>query len=373
MTPLKERLLQAPRPDSIIIWLYNDAPKRLLSGLAAGTITLEHASLDNYPHAHTADHIRGILADTGMLPSRNTQLANYDRWTKNQLATLTNNKDDEKTLQQSAIWHLRARLHKHGEQLRPSQINNATQQVRVAAQFLAWLQHRSQNLASCSQQDLDNWLSEPPTTHWTVRPFIIWANKTNQTKQQLKIPPRKAQHSPILDQDTRLELLKRTLQPDAGPLDARVAAMLLLLLAQSFHKIAQLRTTDIAVGEQFTIRLGDTPTPLPNPFAALIQELLAHRPNLNTATNPTSPWLFPGRQAGTHKTADGLRTQVTKMGINILSARNATLRQLVLDCPPPVIADALGYTHNTTDRHATQAGSPWTTYTANRTHSDQPT
>ncbi|MDQ6839839.1 MAG: recombinase XerD, partial [Actinomycetota bacterium] len=55
-----------------------------------------------------------------------------------------------------------------------------------------------------------------------------------------------------------------------------------------------------------------------------------------------------------------------EMGIDLMGARSGALRQLVLDCPPPVVADLLGYSYQTIDRHALQAGSPWSSYAALR-------
>jgi hypothetical protein len=55
-----------------------------------------------------------------------------------------------------------------------------------------------------------------------------------------------------------------------------------------------------------------------------------------------------------------------KMGINLMAARSAALRQLVLDCPPAVVADMLGYSYQAIDRHAVRAGSTWSSYAALR-------
>ena len=54
------------------------------------------------------------------------------------------------------------------------------------------------------------------------------------------------------------------------------------------------------------------------------------------------------------------------MGIDLMGARSGALRQLVLECPPPVVAEALGYSYQAVDRHAQLAGSPWTSYAALR-------
>ena len=61
------------------------------------------------------------------------------------------------------------------------------------------------------------------------------------------------------------------------------------------------------------------------------------------------------------------------MGIDLLGARSGALRQLVLDCPPPVVADMLGYSYQAIDRHARRAGSPWSSYAALRSMTGAPT
>jgi hypothetical protein len=53
-------------------------------------------------------------------------------------------------------------------------------------------------------------------------------------------------------------------------------------------------------------------------------------------------------------------------GIDLLGARNAALRQLVLDMPPALAAPALGYSPETAGHHATAAGQPWAYYAALR-------
>ena len=65
-------------------------------------------------------------------------------------------------------------------------------------------------------------------------------------------------------------------------------------------------------------------------------------------------------------TPDALRAAGIKMGIDLTPAKRSALRQLVLDAPPPVVADMLGYTYQTVDRHARAAGSTYSSYAALR-------
>jgi hypothetical protein len=89
-------------------------------------------------------------------------------------------------------------------------------------------------------------------------------------------------------------------------------------------------------------------------------------PNMSTATNHNSRWLFPGRLADQPMTPGALRAAGIKMGIDLTPAKRSALRQLVLDAPPPVVADMLGYTYQTVDRHAQAAGSTYSSYAALR-------
>jgi hypothetical protein len=136
------------------------------------------------------------------------------------------------------------------------------------------------------------------------------------------------------------------------------AACLLLLFAQPISRIVRLTTEDLIRQDgQLLLRLGEPPAPVPEPFAALLLQLAASRQNMNTAPNPASPWLFPGRRAGQPLHPGTLWTALRHFGIPATAARTA-LRDLVLQAPAPVIARALRYGHMAIHRHAAQAGTP---------------
>lgn len=79
---------------------------------------------------------------------------------------------------------------------------------------------------------------------------------------------------------------------------------------------------------------------------------------------PDSQWLFPGRRAGGGQPLHpgSLLDQIRVLGIPIQAARTAALRQLVLQAPAPVVAQALGYHPITTQWHHVDAGGTWTHY-----------
>jgi len=57
-------------------------------------------------------------------------------------------------------------------------------------------------------------------------------------------------------------------------------------------------------------------------------------------------------------------TQLRNLGFPMRTARISALRQLVLQVPAPVAAQALGFHHTTTHRQHTHAGGTWNRYAA---------
>ncbi|WP_337825184.1 hypothetical protein [Amycolatopsis sp. A1MSW2902] len=139
--------------------------------------------------------------------------------------------------------------------------------------------------------------------------------------------------------------------------------MIVLLYAQRLSRIVQLTVNDVICdGDQALLRLGDPPSPVPAPFAALLFEWIGKRDNMNTATNPNSRWLFPGRRAGQPMHSESLAALVNDLGVPTTTGRTSAILQHVLDMPAPVVAHALGYHHITATRIATQAGVTWSRY-----------
>lgn len=120
------------------------------------------------------------------------------------------------------------------------------------------------------------------------------------------------------------------------------------------------------------LRLGDPPSPVPEPVASLLLNYIATRDNMNTATNRASRWLFPGRRAGQPCRPDHLSALLREIGIPAAAARGAAIRQQLLELPAPVVADALGYHDKTTSRLRNETGGTWSRY-APGDHARSPT
>lgn len=368
LEPLRQLLLAVDRPDSIIIWLFNDNVKRILTGLATGAIPLTHDGLDRQQPRRSADHIAGLLVAAGLLPHRDVYLTRYDRWVDERLP-VTTDPDGQLLLRQFARWRLRpglAAAARAGE-ARTSHVGSRTQQLTVAGQFLNWLTQAEVDPATMTQHHLDAWLARPPETRRMVAGFIGFLIDS-RLATGLVMPPTPRATTVKIDQRQRLAHLRATLDPDTGPVDSRTAAMLLLLYAQPFPVLTGLTITDVKDDDQrgTTITFDRDAVDVPPPFDALLRDQIDNRRGANTAANNASTWLFPGRRPGLPLTEGSLETKVRALGIVLRHAKAAALADLVTSCPPPIVARMLGYSDTTTNRHAQDAGTTWQRYAATR-------
>lgn len=366
MTGLLEAIVGQRRPRSALIWLRNPDVKRLLTGLARRQLELTHATFDADPAPRTAMHLRELLVQHGSLPQIDRTIVVFQNW----LATTLPGHSPEaaRLLGSFARWHHLRRMRELSERgrLKPGSALTARQQITVAGQFLTHLECLGVTPAQARQGELDAWLAEGPSTRYTARTFVVWAIQA-QHLPPLRFPHRAAKSTPVLSQDERLALLGRFLTTDDQPVAYRLAAVLLLLYAQPVTRIVRLRLVDIeALDGTLTLRLGEEAAVLPVPVATLLKQHLDSRPNVSTAANTDSPWLFPGYRPGQPLHQSYLMRRLRDAGVPLLAARNSALRQLVLDMPPAVAAQALGYSHQVAEAHARNAGATWTSYAAHR-------
>ena len=102
--------------------------------------------------------------------------------------------------------------------------------------------------------------------------------------------------------DERYAQLATILERRETPVWVKSATVLLLICAQPVSRIAAIRLDALRTDDSdgLWIRFADAEVELPPPLADPVTALLAHRPNMNTAANRTSQWLFPGVTAGHH-------------------------------------------------------------------------
>ncbi|WP_234534624.1 hypothetical protein [Streptomyces shenzhenensis] len=308
--------------------------------------------------------------DSGVLPRVDRQLMLYQRWPTERLATVED-PEHRRHLQHFALWHQMRRLRSKAEngQLGCSQANQAKQEITQTRAFLTWLAVRGRTVEHCQQADLDAWHTEKPATRRPAQTFLRWCMKTSRMPR-LTLPPQVVnQDQAPLHQHRRLAILRRALNDDSLPLRTRVAAALVLLYAQPVACIVRLTVDDVLDdGATIAVRLGDPPSPLPEPVADLMRAYIRSCRHLPYASSRSSQWLFPGRQPGQPMNPVSLQVHLRKIGVPPQRGRTSAIRQLVLQAPAPVIAKALGYHDKTATRLVTEAGGTWARYAPRRPH-----
>lgn len=364
MTKLVEAFCAADRPESIHTWKRPPQVQDLLRRIAVGDIPLTHDGLDSLGNTHRVAHIRAILEQHGLLPSRDPYLARFEAWIDDKLDTLSD-PAVRRPVERFAQWHHLRRVRGISAAGKPTRgpVHASKQDITETVKFLTWLQvTHGRTAETCVQADVDEWLANGPSTRHLIRTFMVWA-KANKVNRTVAIGHRQPQTVRTFTQDQRLHWLKELLTGTSESVPYRLAGVLLLLYAQPLVKVATLRTTDIVVTkDEMQLSLGKEPVPVSAPFAHLITEHLQRRPNLRTTADADTDWLFPGYRAGTHLHPHTLMMRIRALGVDLLGARNAALRGLVTEVPPPLVAEMLGYSYAVTQRHAALAADPYARY-----------
>jgi hypothetical protein len=363
LQPLFDALCQMRRPRSGHSWASRPEVQHLLRALARDHRELTHQVLNQLQPTRAVTHLRDLLMHHGILPTADRDLLAFETWLSNWLPALTH-PEHRQLLELFARWHVLRRLRATAAHtaIGHHRDKQARLQLRRAAALLAWLAEHNLALAECTQATIDAWHAEDYLDRRHAHPFLRWCITTGRVRP-LRLPSRTTDNPAPLAQHRRLTLIRRLLTHDELSSTDRVAGLLILLYAQPATRIVKLRLDNITHHDgQVYLRLGDPPSPVPAPFAALLLEHTQNRPNAYTATNPASPWLFPGRRAGQPIGPNALLTRLRAAGIPALHARTSAMRQLVLQAPPPVVAGMLGYQDSTATHHAEQAGQPWHRY-----------
>ncbi|MFM9582445.1 hypothetical protein [Streptomyces caniscabiei] len=302
---------------------------QLLHRRGLGEIPLTHNAFHELQPWRAASHLEELLIACGVLPAVDKHLCSFERWLPAHLADIADH-EHAKTIRLFATWHvlpgLRARADR--SHITPSIRRFASEQIKYATTFLQWLNERNTTLASCGQIDIDAWFAENAEHARTrLRGFLNWAMQGRHCRRSLAIPAMKISRRPALSEDERLAALGRLLTDTEIPMRLRVAGVIVLLYAQPLSIIVRLTVDDVIHdGDTVLLRLGEPPSPVPAPVATLLLEHITHRGNMNTATNPASRWLFPGRRTGQPLGPNHLSALLNQVGIPITAARGVAIR-----------------------------------------------
>jgi hypothetical protein len=304
-----------------------------------------------------------------LLPARNDDLERIPPW----VDTLLADRPDHhvRLIRPFAHWFVLRRARRSAARRRyPTGAgDHVRMKIRVALEFLAWLDTLQLELAVTDQTVIDRWLSDGNTRSREVRYFLAWA-RSRRLVRDLRIPSRaRSQPEDMLDEQDRWHLLERSLQDTAAPLDTRAAAALILLYGLSLTRIRHLTADHLQQHDGNAYLVTGAHRLLLPPKLAYMLSKLAHAGRGRSRYSPSSDtprWLFTGLVPGQPLTADGLGFKLANFGLHARPARNAALISLAAELPPAVLADLVGLHHDTATRWSELAARDWHSFVAAR-------
>jgi hypothetical protein len=366
LAPLADYVRERMNPKRVECWINIPGTRLLLADLATGRLAVSHDALAAREDWSKAAYMRDLLVASGVLPPVDRQLATFESWLRRRLDGLRGH-PHHRLLREFGLWHQlpRMRAAAAARPLRQTAAKYAKIRFRAAEDFLTWTSARGLRPADVAQADIDDFYnSHKAHLKQAIRAFLTWAIDTGHVPRR-GVPVLRFGKGPGLTQDERIGLIRRFVVSDSLPLHLRAVTCLMLLYAQPLSRIVRLTASDVIRDDgDVYIQFGTPPAPLPEPFAALIEEQA-------TASGGDS-WLFPGRNAAQPRSYTGVYHALRDAGLPMRNARTSALRDLVLQAPAPVVADALGFHQTTTTRQFTAAGGRWSRYAATRRPGSDP-
>lgn len=310
--------LSGSSPSAVLRWL---EPRRraqpLLTGLAAGSVT--HETLDQMPLSKAVAHLRAVLVSAGLLPERDQYLADLERWVPRALAAVQD-PEERRLLQTFATWAYLRRLRRRSAKSPVTYLQAADikRSLKACIRLISWLKTRELTLATCTQHDIDQWLTEAKTAASYTRGFVAWCVKRNNAHNiEIPVPGRLADDRQQLESDERWRLSRRLLRDAAIPAADRVSGCLVLLYGQPLAKVITLTTTDVSeTVHGIRLSLGPRPADIPEPLGSLLLELVRERTGYAVVgIQPDNQPVVVSRRSSrpshygppAHQTADGTR------------------------------------------------------------------
>lgn len=363
LAPLATALKTMKRANSGLTWIRQEHVAAFLQRLAVAP-SVTHQALDALPSPRTREYVRGLLVEHGVLARRDELRARYDDWAKKALDRV-DDPENRDLVRRYIRWHHQRRMNHTGE-VRHGTFLRSKQSVTVAIDFLNWLTDRGTRLAGLRQAHLDAWQAEGPTTREIADRFLNWAIKTHTAPPGLKMVPHRRGTSPRLSTSQQEQAVQQVVHGHLLSPRDRAAAILVIVFGQQIERVAALTWDDLAVADELvTVRLGGIEIALPDPLDAPWRELATDPGHGRTAAHPDSNWVFRGASPGRHISSAHLRQRLRAL-FSARAARLGTLHELTKLAPVAIIAETLGYSPATIERHGTDSAAAYAQYVAAR-------
>jgi hypothetical protein len=361
LVPVAEALKSMKRANSGLTWIRQPHVTEFFTDLALAP-AITHELLDQLPTSRTRDYVRGLLVEHGALPRRDELAVRYRDWAAGALARVATDGHRE-IVRRYVRWHHQRRMNSMGT-VSQGTFLRAKQTVTVAIDFLNWLTARGAELSHLEQAHLDAWQAEGPTTREVASRFLRWAINSHLVDPALAMTPHRRGTSPRLSDHEQNQAVQRVVDADELSPRDRAAAILVIVFGQQIEDVVRLTWHDVTVTDELvSVRLGNIQIALPAPLDQPWRQLAAKPGNGLTAAHPNSDWVFRGYSPGRHIHAASLRSRL-RVVFSARAARLSTLHALTKLAPVAIIADALGYSPATIERHTVGSAATYAQYVA---------
>ncbi|MGW7008269.1 hypothetical protein ACWGCW_37160 [Streptomyces sp. NPDC054933] len=352
LEPVFQALLKPP-PRTVLRWIHKVPARRaVLQALAREHGPLTHEVLDRFAAAPTVEYLRAALVAAGALPARDEQLARLERWLAKTIARVSS-AEERRILRNYTNWQSLRRLRRlpAGQLVTHGRAETVRVEIRNVARLLEWLHDGGTTLATCTQDQVDAWLSEGPTTRATVRAFLLWTSRRCHSRPLTAPVISHYFTARTIGKDQRWALVRHLVHDEQLQVADRAAGLLLLLFAQPVGRISRLTTEHIVDrGDTLALKLGRVPVEIPAPLDDLIRQL-AKRRNGRAATVPLEEpkWLFHSIYPGQPMDPHTLGRRLKAIGVPPQLACHASLMDIASELPAFVISRLLGFHQSTGD------------------------
>ncbi|WP_331763202.1 site-specific integrase (plasmid) [Streptomyces sp. NBC_01590] len=366
LAPFHEALTSAERPDVALAWISRAKARDLLERIGRDERPVTHDVLDELPPGKVLAHLRSVLVATGTLPPRDERLVALEKWITETVQAHTD-PAERRILHGYAVWHHLRRLRRRIGDLHTTQLQdlNVRCHVTAAHNFLIWLAAEGLTLGTCTQADLERWMTDPAFTYRDeTGHFVRWSVQHRHAHGLTYGTVRWTGPQGTIDSEKRWADARRLLNDNTLPTADRVAGLLLILYAQKIATIRQLTVDDVDItGETVAISFGTSPVILPMPLATLVRELVAtRRGKAKIGTPDDAPWLFPGGQPGRPLSDSQIALRLHKIGIRPQQDRSTALFTLAAELPAAILARMLGVHIQVAVQWQKASGGDWAAY-----------
>jgi hypothetical protein len=274
------RLLGDTDPVRLMAWMDRSSAAPILRTLLEAGQLVSHEVLDQHLPSRSVQFLRAVLVNGGLLEPRDEHLAVLERWLPGELARIHDDAE-RRVVASFARWHHlnKLRAQSRRQHLSYSEHFYVRKQLRATIDLVIWLRQQDLALGTCTQADLDRYLTTGAGNRYLCKKFVDWTTRRGHT-QALEIPTVDHQSAGVktIPDDERWALLRQLLHDDQLDPVSRFSGLLVLLFAQPASRIVRLTTDQIITTKgKVQILIGRKPLDLPPPLNDLAQQLLARR------------------------------------------------------------------------------------------------